>query len=555
MARGNTKMGLEWPGTAQGCEINEFRNLAESDPNMNGYQTGWESDPAQHLASEYAATFVITRLWGLAPQHFQASSRGAATTVWKKFPLWLKSKPDSTNFPYVYDSDVDFYYFQHGSEYLQRDIVASSVYYKIKWTPQLYTTYKAKNQTQVTSFNAGARGQRQHGKHNGGYATQGGLDPGTAMTDSEVDREFLWEKPTWNSSNPNAQAARFTYAQAQMDVHRWQSDYTKQRGEMKIIADNVRNSMVDVPPHVFATGADTMSTMILSALDRDGYTTAQSHWYVSGGLTDPTRDGVNNSVWSGLQANAAPPSDSPSDEHILPPTPAVTRLVVRAPLGYAAPPKHAATGKPELVQVYKSFNDKTFKLENKVDRFFFPMIPNTVSYSGLGSRWVEIPRKGDYPIVEWSDWSLMKIQFEFLVAHENDGLFADVAVQLDQLRRMSQRKNPVSVFGMDRLFELQVKRASRTGRALQFVIAEFTIQSQRRTVELGPKEITAAQCSMTLQEIPIEEMSLISMGVPPLEGSSVPPTPDVADPDDIDLLSMDPRTVRLLATAGLLPVI
>jgi hypothetical protein len=239
----------------------------------------------------------------------------------------------------------------------------------------------------------------------------------------------------------------------------------------------------------------------------------------------------------------------------LPPTPAVTRLVVRAPLGYAAPPKHAATGKPELVQVYKSFNDKTFKLENKVDRFFFPMIPNTVSYSGLGSRWVEIPRKGDYPIVEWSDWSLMKIQFEFLVAHENDGLFADVAVQLDQLRRMSQRKNPVSVFGMDRLFELQVKRASRTGRALQFVIAEFTIQSQRRTVELGPKEITAAQCSMTLQEIPIEEMSLISMGVPPLEGSSVPPTPDVADPDDIDLLSMDPRTVRLLATAGLLPVI
>jgi hypothetical protein len=176
------------------------------------------------------------------------------------------------------------------------------------------------------------------------------------------------------------------------------------------------------------------------------------------------------------------------------------------------------------------------------------MIPNTVSYSGLGSRWVEIPRKGDFPVVEWSDWALMKVQFEFLVAHEHDGLFADVKNQLNLLRRMSQRPNPVVVFGMDELFDLQMKRAQRTGKALQFVIADFTIQSQRRTVVVGNKEITAAQCSMTLQEMPIEQMSLISMSVPPLSESSVPQTGDT-DPDDIHHLSLNRETNQFQAIA------
>ena len=119
---------------------------------------------------------------------------------------------------------------------------------------------------------------------------------------------------------------------------------------------------------------------------------------------------------------------------------------------------------------------------------------------------------------------------------------------------MAQRPNPVVVFGMDELFSLQVKRAARTGKALQFVIADFTIQSQRRTIEVGNKEITAAQCSMTLQEMPIEEMSLISMSIPPLADSAVPTTGDV-DPNDINHLHLNKEQLQLMATAGIIDVV
>lgn len=290
---------------------------------------------------------------------------------------------------------------------------------------------------------------------------------------------------------------------------------------------------------------------IQDALLSAGYTQNQINWYTSGGLTNPTPDGLKpNSVWSAIQADSASPPGGAQDHHISPPTPAVTRLVVRAPIGYVQPSGKDPSGRPEITQTYMKFNHNNFRLESKVDRFFFPVIPSTVSYSGLGSRWVEIPRKGDFPVVEFSDWALMKVQFEFLVTHEMDGLFADVKAQLNQLRRMAQRRNPVSVYGMDNLFHLQMKRAQDTGKALQFVIADFTIQSQRRTVNPGDKEITVAQCSMTLQEMPIEEMNLVSMSIPPLADSSVPTTPDV-EIDDITHLTLEQGTQMLLAVAGL----
>ena len=124
----------------------------------------------------------------------------------------------------------------------------------------------------------------------------------------------------------------------------------------------------------------------------------------------------------------------------------------------------------------------------------------------------------------------MKVSFDFLVAHntldgqpgQGDGLFHDVSEDLDQLRRMAQRPYPVSVFGMDQLFSLQMKRAQSTGRAMQFVIANLTVKSARRTVGEGDKEIAAAQCQMTLQEIPIENMKVVEMTMPPLTGPKIP---------------------------------
>ncbi len=211
------------------------------------------------------------------------------------------------------------------------------------------------------------------------------------------------------------------------------------------------------------------------------------------------------------------------------PTPTMTRIAVRTPYGYVAPADHNHTGdRAEIVQSYKAFLNG--QMADKIERFQFPVTPNNISYSGLGSRWIEVPRKGYFPIVEWADWVLMKVQFDFLLAHEMDGLFNDVSEYIEQLRRMAQRPQPVSVYGLDQLFKLQIKRAQITGKAMQFVIADFSVKSVARTINHGDKEITSAQCSMTLQEITIEEMEIINMSIPPLAASAIPPGDDEDDP-------------------------
>ncbi|MBF83014.1 MAG: hypothetical protein CL489_00915 [Acidobacteria bacterium] len=549
----NTKTGVEWPDAAKGCAVWAQRNMASHSRALNGTQEGRVGIPAQFNPGDIDRTYRIVKFWGISKQTVTTGNyrSGNTTTsrVWKKFPLWIQAKGDGSGYPYVYDDDTNFYYFQLG---------AHRVY---AWRPQLYVSYKVKTESQVQTFNAGRSRSGHTGPMGGGEAPQGGFDPGYSLSDSERDREAGWIRPMSAdlfTGGSSAQEARLAFASRRDDMRRWQSEYSQQREDMDKIANAVRYAHANVPPGLFVMMEGDIDAEIEEALIQAGYNSAQIDWYTSGGLTNPSLISVNNPVWSGLQAGASAPADAAKDSHILPPTPSVTRLVVRAPIGYAQPAMNPHTsGRPEIVQTYKKMTGGSGpggpaggyrSLETFTDRFFFPMIPNTVSYSGLGSRWVEIPRKGDFPVVEWSDWALMKVQFEFLVAHEHDGLFADVKNQLNLLRRMSQRPNPVVVFGMDELFDLQMKRAQRTGKALQFVIADFTIQSQRRTVVVGNKEITAAQCSMTLQEMPIEQMSLISMSVPPLSESSVPQTGDT-DPDDIHHLSLNRETNQFQAIA------
>lgn len=533
MGIGNTKIGLPWPAAARNAEIWSNRNPSSVDLNLNGIQNGRISNSSQHAAGDIERTFAITKIWGIAHKKWaDPHHHGEATTGWLKFPLWIMSK-STGGYPYVFDKDVELFYLQH----------VHTRSNTTEWAPQLYVTYSAKNETQIYAFNASSgRASEQDG-----YAPQGGFSSGREMTGSEADREEGWTRTVPGTTPAAANEARLVFVQAQMETNRWESDFSKQRAEMDAIANNTRGSVTSVPPGTRNQSTGGIDGQIQDALLSAGYTQNQIDWYTSGGLTDPTRNGL----WSGSQADSASPPDGAQDHHISPPTPAVTRLVVRAPIGYVQPSGEGdPSGKPEMTQVFMQFNDSNFKLESKVDRFFFPVIPNTVSYSGLGSRWVEIPRKGDFPVVEFSDWALMKVQFEFLVTHEMDGLFADVHRQLNQLRRMAQRRNPVSIYGMDNLFHLQMKRAQNTHKALQFVIADFTIQSQRRTVNPGDKEITVAQCSITLQEMPIEEMNLVSMSIPPLADSSVPATPDV-DIDDITNLDLERSTQILLAVAGI----
>ncbi len=336
----------------------------------------------------------------------------------------------------------------------------------------------------------------------------GGSDD-TSVSRPDAGFDAYYEEPT--TTGGNSGASRALFEEAMYGTPRLESKLTEHRVSMRQIANRATKSF-EVSVHPRGQTASAMAAAINDALEDAGYTDAQIEWYYEGGVTDP------GNVW-GLsnQAGSTTIGSSPPAPKITPPTPAVKRIVVRGPVGYTEPAARLPDSKPYIQQVYAG--------QAEPDRHFFHNIPNTVSYQGLGSRWVEIPRKGDFPIVEWSDWALMKVSFDFLIAHEMDGLYKDVADDIDQLRRMSQRPYPVSVFGLDQLFAFQMKRAQGTGRAMQFVIANFTVKSARRTVGEGDKQISAAQCQITLQEIPIENMKIVEMTMPALSGPTVPSPP------------------------------
>ena len=136
----------------------------------------------------------------------------------------------------------------------------------------------------------------------------------------------------------------------------------------------------------------------------------------------------------------------------------------------------------------------------------------------------------------------MRCEMEFLVAEDRtegttqvpDGLFVSVQDRLNTLRRMSQRQAAVSVFNLDDLFRVQVKRAKETGKALQFVIADLSFTSTRRSIDSVEKEITAASVKLTLQEIPIEKVNLVKMSPPIMSTPIIPArsTPGDEPPSD-----------------------
>jgi hypothetical protein len=234
------------------------------------------------------------------------------------------------------------------------------------------------------------------------------------------------------------------------------------------------------------------------------------------------------------------------------PTPAVTRVVVRAPFGYSRPPDRAPDQRPQIIQNYTEYVRSPgfsggYREVSGQDIFVFPYVPNNISYSGLGSQWTEIDRQGNYPLVEWTKWDLMRVEMEFLLAEERtesggaivpDGIFNSVQGRLNTLRRMSQRRAAVSVFNLDDLFRVQIKRAAETGKAMQFVIADLTVNASRRSLNSVSKEITAATVKLTLQEIPIEAVTIVRMSPPKMTDPTLPKKTD-EDSESSDVLFTD----------------
>lgn len=314
----------------------------------------------------------------------------------------------------------------------------------------------------------------------------------------------------------------FAAAQADLDAH---PDWKAARN---LIHNRLPNGM---PNYAI------LRNLVQTVLSEKGWTQSQITAFLAS-------KGVKISTGTPNRGGSQPTGISPPKPVIVP-TPAVTKVVVRAPYGFAKPAAKAPDNRPQLIQNYTTYVkdssvDGGVKAVNGQDIFVFPYTPNNVSYSGLGSKWDSIDREGNYPIVEWSSWDLMRCEMEFLVAEQRtegttqvpDGLFVSVQDRLNTLRRMSQRQATVSVFNLDDLFRIQVKRAKETGKALQFVIADLSFTSTRRSVDSVEKEITAASVKLTLQEIPMEKVSIVKMSPPTMSRPVVPRrTPPDQEPE------------------------
>ena len=287
--------------------------------------------------------------------------------------------------------------------------------------------------------------------------------------------------------------------------------------------------------------------LVQTVLSKNGWPESQiTAFLVSKGVKINTYTPVRGGGNTGGGGGHSNPVNNPPKPPVAP-TPAVTKVVVRAPYGFAKPATKAPDNRPQIVQNYTTYvKDSSapegIKAVKGQDIFVFPYTPNNISYSGLGSKWDSIDRQGNFPIVEWSSWDLMRCEMEFLVAEDRtegttqvpDGLFVSVQDRLNTLRRMSQRQAAVSVFNLDDLFRVQVKRAKETGKALQFVIADLSFTSTRRSIDSVEKEITAASVKLTLQEIPIEKVNLVKMSPPIMSTPIIPArsTPGDEPPSD-----------------------
>lgn len=186
----------------------------------------------------------------------------------------------------------------------------------------------------------------------------------------------------------------------------------------------------------------------------------------------------------------------------------------------------------QMIQYYRTA-DGGYSLTP--DRFDFRYYPNNVSYSELGANWTEIERVNNTPFVDFKNFKLMKISFEFVVG-DNTNLMTSIDDELKMLRQMATRPESVIFLGMDKMFSEQLIYPSWTGGSgIEFAIIDLTINSVQRVQQppdpkgsASPRgEIARATCNMTIQELPLEGPNLIVLPkLAEVKAPQIPNTPE-----------------------------
>lgn len=159
--------------------------------------------------------------------------------------------------------------------------------------------------------------------------------------------------------------------------------------------------------------------------------------------------------------------------------------------------------------------------------FQFKYPPSSVQFDSLAPEWVEVERPGLVPIVGLRQYKLMRVQFEFLISNPFDGIWYPVDNELILLREMASATDPIFFQSMDKLLSTPINLPGSnrsTASGLFFRIVDLNINSLRRNTK---NEITAAQCSITLQEdfnLAIKAVSMPAISYPPILKPRVPKT-------------------------------
>lgn len=203
--------------------------------------------------------------------------------------------------------------------------------------------------------------------------------------------------------------------------------------------------------------------------------------------------------------------------------------------------------KPQMIQYYKNQAGTTVPVPT---RFEFDYRPNAITYSDMGANWSEIDRVNNTPYVDFKNYKLMKINFEFVVGDSNS-LFTSIDAKLKVLRIMAMRPEPVLFLGFDSMFQEQIVVPTLTGGSgIVFAIVDLSITSAQRirgAEGSGPRETTQqginrATVNMTIQELPLEGPNIIVMPKPNKDIPQVPPPPTT---------EQDPCIIRFTVSAEL----
>ncbi len=140
-----------------------------------------------------------------------------------------------------------------------------------------------------------------------------------------------------------------------------------------------------------------------------------------------------------------------------------------------------------------------------VKEFYFPFTPTNINYENLAPEYIEISRPQNQPMIGLSQYKLMKISFQFLLAVPLDGIKISIDEEIRTLREFANSESPVAFVNMDdmlmnpfNIVSTDVFKTSRPSSAFFFRITDLSLNSTRRNQN---NLITSAEVSISLIEV------------------------------------------------------